>query len=319
MEDEATKREPKGKGKGVESNQDGTGKRSAADGEGSGSFLPRIAQSAASLQSSLLSGPSGAGLGSGNEKGESSRTAESLARAGESSVQVRVKIPSGEAMRVGQTQEHIAQEEASFAAFLDSENVPTLSEPGELEGVWQSASPAPRVSAEPVGTGRTSQSVAEQEAHDGADVVALLSSDRALEPVFETANEPASQSGLSGLRRALFGEEPDHDTPSIAWDNVLNFIPEYLQAHTPAGIRPADDLFMHMGTTDAGEGWQTWISQWSRVLTSYQDEVWGDLGALVEEARTEVERIKETKPGEKPPEPTSLLRLRAILGHLRGA
>jgi hypothetical protein len=219
---------------------------------------------------------------------------------------------------MGQTQEHIAREEASFASFLDSGSVPTLSEPGEEEGAWQSTVPATAVPLAIRETDRLSQSVAEQEADDGAEVIALLSSDGALDPVFEHVNEPASESDLSSLRRALFGEEADHDTPSIAWDNVLNFIPEYLHPHATAGIGAGDDLSMHLGITDAGEGWQTWLDQWSRVLTSYQDEVWGDLGALVEEARTEVQRIEETKPGDKPPEPTSLLRLRAILGHLRG-
>jgi hypothetical protein len=74
---------------------------------------------------------------------------------------------------------------------------------------------------------------------------------------------------------------------------------------------------MHFGAVDADEARQTWISQWSRLLTSYQDEVWGDLGDLVEEARTEVQRMEEARPDEKPQEPKALLRLRAILGHLR--
>jgi hypothetical protein len=272
-----------------------------------------MAQSAASF---LLSGPPGTSLGSGGEKGESSRAVEALARAGESSVQLRSNIPSGETMRTGQAQEHISREEASFAAFLDSESVPMLSEPHGLEPAWQSAVPNSHVvstlaeAKEP-----PSNSVAEQQAKDGADVVALLSSDGDVDQVFEHVNQPPSQNELAGLRKALFGEDPDQSSAPIAWDNILNFIPEYLQAQT---ITPGDDLFMHLGTSDAGEACQTWVGQWSRVLTSYQDEVWGDLGALVDEARTEIRRIEETKPGQKPPEPTALLRLRAILGHLRG-
>ncbi|KAK4131976.1 hypothetical protein BT67DRAFT_353486, partial [Trichocladium antarcticum] len=308
----------KGKGKGAEPDQDGAPKPSTTDGSNSGSLLPRLAQSAASLQSTLLSGPSSSGLGRGNEKGEPSRASETLARAGESSVQLRSNMARGETMRMGQTQEHIAREEASFAAFLDSDSVPTLSEPGGLEGAWQSAVPAAGVSSETRGPWPHLRSVAEQEADDGAEVIALLSGDPALDPVFEHVNEPASESDLAGLRRALFGDEADHDTSAIAWDSVLNFIPEYLHPHTATGIPPGGDLSMHLGITDADEGWQTWLNQWSRVLTSYQDEVWGDLGALVEEARVEVQRIAEAEPGEKPPEPKSLLRLRAILGHLRG-
>jgi hypothetical protein len=167
--------------------------------------------------------------------------------------------------------------------------------------------------------GLPSQSAAEQEAKDGADVVALLSSDGNLDDVFDHVNENTSQEDLAGLRKALFGDGTDEGTSRIAWDNVLNFIPAYLQTPSAPGSRPGDGLSMHLGVADTEEAWQTWIGEWSRVLVSYQDEVWGDLGALVDEARVEVQRIAEAEPGEKPPEPTALLRLRAILGHLRGA
>lgn len=320
-EDESAGRDAKGKGKGkdVGPDQAATPGHDATEGKGSGSLLPRVAQSAASLPSFLLSGPPGAaGLGGGNEKGESSRTSEALTRVGDSSVQLRSSAPGGGTMRMGQTQEHIAREEASFAAFLDSESAPTLTGPGELEGAWQSAVGATTVSPAANTTGPPARSVAEQQARDGAEVVALLSGDGDLEPVFDSAGELPSQGDLDGLRKALFGDEADQSSPAIPWDSVLNFIPEYLRGQTAAETRPGDALSMHMGTTDAGEAWQTWIGQWSRVLTSYQDEVWGDLSALVEEARAEVRQMEETKPGEKPPEPTALLRLRAILGHLRG-
>ncbi len=322
MADETARRESKGKGKGAEPSKPeevpGHGVEEKRD---AGASLHRMAQSAASL---LMSGPPGAGLGGGNEKGESSRPGAALARAGESSVQLRSTAPSGGsgAMRMGQAEEHIAQEEASFAAFLDSGSVPILSEPSGLEdeGAWHSAVSGPSVSGSTRKIERPTQSITEQEAKDGADVVTLLSRGSDLDEVFRHVNEPPSQEDLAGLRKALFGEGADHGASPVAWDDVLNFIPEYLQAHAaPPGARPGDDLLMHLGTLDPDEAWQTWIGQWSRVLTSYQDEVWGDLGALVDEARTEVRRIEEAAPGEKPPEPTALLRLRAILGHLRGA
>jgi hypothetical protein len=184
---------------------------------------------------------------------------------------------------------------------------------------WRSVVPG---SATPRATGSrepASRSVAEQEARDGADVAALLSSDGDLDQVFDHTNEPPAPNDLAALRKALFGEGAGHGmSGSISWDNVLNFIPEYLQAPMAPGIRPGDQLSSHLGTSDTGKAWQTWIGQWSRVLTSYQDEVWGDLSALVDEARAEVQRIEDAKPGETPPEPTALLRLRAILGHLRG-
>ncbi|KAJ4295771.1 hypothetical protein N0V88_004473 [Collariella sp. IMI 366227] len=316
MEGERPRSEAKGKGKGAGPGPEGTQSHSGTEKSDSGPSLSRMTQSTASF---LLSGPPTTGLGVGNEKADSSRAGEALARAGESSVQLRSKIPSGETMRIGQTQEHIAQEEASFAAFLDSDEVPMLSGPSEpLEGAWQSAVPA-GVPVEARAAELPSQSILEQEAKDGADVVALLLSDGDLDQVFEQVHAPASEEDLAGLRKALFDEEAGHGSSPIPWDNVLNFIPEYLQAHTAPATSQGANLSLHLGSADPEEGWQTWIGQWSRVLTSYQDEVWGDLGALVEEARAEVQRIEETKAGEIPPKPKALLRLRAILGHLRGA
>ncbi|KAK3310307.1 uncharacterized protein B0T15DRAFT_518058 [Chaetomium strumarium] len=321
MEDEASRQQgPDSKGKGKDdarSNTDHGLDHGAAEKKDPGTSLPWMAQSAASF---LLSGPPGAVLGGGDGKAESSRAGEALARAGESSIQMRSNIAAGESLKMGQTQEHIAREEASFAAFLDSGNAPMLSEPNDdLEGAWRSAVPSAPTSGTAGAAEPFTRSVAEQQAKDGADVVALLSSDGGLEQVFDNANEPASQGDLAALRKALFGQETDQGETSIPWDNVLNFIPEYLQSQTAPRITPADSLAMHLGTTDANEAWQLWVTQWSRVLTSYQDEVWGDLSALVDEARAEVRQIEEVEPGEPLPEPKALLRLRAILGHLRGA
>ncbi|KAH6854385.1 hypothetical protein B0I37DRAFT_28861 [Chaetomium sp. MPI-CAGE-AT-0009] len=313
MEGDVSRKESKDKGKGkatgADAGPDSAPGRDTDGAKASATSLPRIAQSAASL---LLSGPPGGNLGASHEKGDSSRVGETLARVGESSVQLRPNAQRGAAMRTGQAQEHIAQEEASFAAFLDSGSAPMLSEPSSMENAWQSdvpraPTPGARGTLEPV-----SLSVAEQEARDGADVTALLSGDGDLDQVFDHANEPPAPGDLAGLREALFGERPGQGSSSpVAWDDVLNFIPEFLRA-------PDNQLSMHMGTSHRDEAWQAWIDQWSRVLTSYQDEVWGDLSSLVEEARSEVRQIEEAKPGERPPEPTALLRLRAILGHLRG-
>ncbi|KAK4459353.1 hypothetical protein QBC42DRAFT_274644 [Cladorrhinum samala] len=286
------------------------------------STLSRIAQSAVSLPSSLLSGPSGAELTiGGNGKGEASHAGQSLARAGESSVQIRPNFTTGGSIKPGHVQEHIAQEEASFAAFLDSDDVPMLSEPGRLEDAWKSTStPVHPAEASPVSSTnrQPSQSVMDQMAADGADVVALLSTNDHSEPDFVT-DDAISHGDLSNLRKALFGDGADgHGTSSgIPWDNVLNFIPEYLHPQGAGAMQHSDDLPLHLGTADAGEAWDTWVSQWSRVLTDYQDEVWGDLSALVDEARHEIKKMEDVKPGQKPVEPAALLRLRAILGHLR--
>jgi hypothetical protein len=220
-------------------------------------------------------------------------------------------------VRAGHAGEHIAREEASFAAFLDSDDAPTLSEPSGIEGVWQPATYDTRTLGAVSGAGWGS--VAEQEPNDGADVVALLAGNGNLDEAFAHIDEPASHDDLAALRKALFGDGTDDTAPPVAWDNVLNFIPGYLQSATATTAGADDELSLHLGTGNSDEAWQAWVGQWSRVLTSYQDEVWGDLGALVEEARREVQRIETAKPDEKPAEPTALLRLRAILGHLRGS
>ncbi|KAK4673552.1 hypothetical protein QC763_114110 [Podospora pseudopauciseta] len=271
------------------------------------SALARIAQSAASLPSYLISGAPEIGPG-GSEKGEGSRVGQALARAGDSSVRIQTDPSAGGTLRPGHTEAHMAEQDASFAAFLDSDDVPMLSEPAGLEEAWQSTT-----AATPAWV--PSQSIQEQMAKDGADVVALLSGQSGPEPDL-LPEEAVSQADLASLRKALFGEDAGRSTAAVAWDNVLNFIPKYLRADPAAGGNT--ELYSHLGAENTDEAWQSWLDQWSRVLTDYQDEVWGDLNALVDDAREEIKRMEEVKPGERPPEPKALLRLRAILGHLRG-
>ena len=313
----------KGKGKAPETSNDSALADSAPEGGKQEPLLPRLMQSAASLPSSLLARPPSTGFAHGHEKGgESSRAAEAVERAGSSAVQLRTSAISGESIRIRHTQEHVAQAEASFAAFLDSTDAPILTAPDDLETAWQSST-VPPVSRGPTGVRAAAiqpeRTVAEQEALDGAEVVALLTGDGDLDSAIKDVSEPISESDLSALREALFGDEKDHGTSPIAWDHVLNFIPPYLLPHTGGGAAAELDFAFHLGAANPDEAWEAWVSQWSRVLTNYQDEVWGDLSALVEEARTEILQLQEAKPGERPPEPKALLRLRAILGHLHGA
>ncbi|KAK4224604.1 hypothetical protein QBC38DRAFT_14486 [Podospora fimiseda] len=320
MSGQKESRDGEGQGKGKEKEKDVV--QSGLDDintpeQSSPSAFSRIAQSAAALPSSLFSGPPGPEVSSlgANGKGAPSAVGQALARAGESSVQIRPNIPSGGTLRPGHAREQIAKEEASFAAFLDSDDVPMLSEPGRLEGAWQQSSSTPATEASLVlsDVRQLSRSVLEQMTSDGADVVALLSADDPLEPDFGV-DEGISPEDLSSLRKALF----DGTSSGVAWDSILNFIPDYLHPQLPADSQQTGNLVLHLGTRDASEAWDIWVDQWARVLTDYQDEVWGDLGALVNEARAEVKKLEEVKPGDKPTEPTALLRLRAILGHLRG-
>lgn len=322
----------KGKGKDVGTSEE-TGV--ASDAGGGDNLLSRIGKSAASLPSALFSKENMAGAVSGlgnGEKGEGSRTAaaaaaaratESLERVGESSAQLHSASHGAEAIRSAQTQEHIAMQEASFAAFLNTTEPLTAPEGSVgLEGGWHMRSSDPSSTVPTMNDQWThslpASTVAEQEARDGMEVVALLSGDLDLDAELAGPEEDTiSPEDMASLRKALFGNDLDSSTSPIAWDHALNFIPPSLLGFD--GVPTAPDTRDLMGTEDMGEGWEAWINQWSRVLTGYHDEVWGDLGALVEEAKKEVKQLEEVKPGERPPEPTALLRLRAILGHLRGA
>ncbi|KAM7192007.1 hypothetical protein V8F33_008585 [Rhypophila sp. PSN 637] len=280
----------KGKGKQVDDSEQ------AANHENQDGLLPRIAKSAASLPSALFSSApqAGGGLASigGSEKAGSSRAAESLSKVNENLTQIRPNIAGGrETVKPGPADEHMAREEASFSAFLDSTQPWIPSQPPSgLEGAWPSHShiaEAPRAMGE---TGQPPLSVAEQQERDGQDVVALLSTfdDGGFD---EPGNETLSADEMTNLRRALFGEgEDSNQRLSSMLDNVLNFTPTYLREPGPTADM---ELAMHMGTAERDEFWQAWIGQWSRVLTEYQDEVWGDLGSLVEEARAEIKQLEE--------------------------
>jgi hypothetical protein len=326
MENKGTKSDAKGKSRASdeepqESNSNGTGQHQREQGD---TILARIAKSAAAVPSALLGshtrGSELPRLGA-SEKGESSRPGQRPGVEGEISAQTfdrtqpAARAPAS-ALRTGQAQEHITREEAFFADFLDGTAIEqTL--PGTAPQ-WPSLSsgsiPAPHTGA------GGAQTALEQEALDGRDVVALLSTmDDEPEPDF-AALDALEPGDISKLQEALFG--PGQGSAPVAWDSLFNFIPPYLRDGAamdgigePAGFERSMHLGMGVG---ADEAWQPWIEQWSRVLTDYQDEVWGDLGHLREEARVEIQRLQEVRPYEKPPQPTSLLRLRAILGHLRG-
>ncbi|KAK1781357.1 hypothetical protein QBC45DRAFT_64960 [Copromyces sp. CBS 386.78] len=320
----------KGKGKDVGTSEEPV----VASGAGGGdNFLSRIGKSAASLPSALFSTENMSGAFSvlgNNEKGEGSRTAaaaaratESLERVGESSAQLHSASHGAKAIRSAQTQEHVAMQEASFAAFLDTTEPLTAPEgPVGLEGAWHMRSNVPSSTVPTINNqwahSLPASTVGEQEARDGMEVVALLSGDLGLDAELAGPEEDTiSPDDMASLRKALFGNDLDSSSSPIAWDHALNFIPPSLLGFD--GTSTASSTRDLVGTDDVSEVWEAWIDQWSRVLTGYHDEVWGDLGALVEEAKKEVKQLEEVKPGERPPEPTALLRLRAILGHLRGA
>lgn len=158
-------------------------------------------------------------------------------------------------------------------------------------------------------------SFVEQQRVDGAAVVNLLDGpddELDLGAHTDTAeDDDLSPEAAAKLREALFNST--HLEPR--WDDMLNFTPDFLSQ--PAAS--AEDAQLHLGTRNLDEARSIWLHQWSDVLSSYTDQVWGDLEPLAAEARREVEELssREAVPNQAP-ETKALDRLRQILAHVRG-
>ena len=328
----------KGKGKGKAEERPLTeeaAREHSAPGQDDNSLASRILRSASALSSSVLSGtPSTTSLNAltSGEKGQQQPGAgRETTRAGESSDHYQTQIlPSTQGFKSSHTQDHAAREEMAFQNFLDGTDVLAPPQTNDFDSVWQETSA--KGSAIHEGSIHDQPdafvSVMEQEQRDGEDVLALLSS-HVEEPPTGRDEDQLPPAAVANLRRALFGDSnPSSDVISpMEWDNVLNFVPGYLWGteqrgsweNTRSSEAQAHQATMQLGTGNLPEARQIWIEQWSRVLTGYQDEVWGDLESLVQEARAEVEKLEEVSGDAPTAEPKALLRLRAILGHLRGA
>lgn len=322
-----------GKGKGKDT-QDAL---QASSSNKQDSMLSRIANSTTSLANSMLSGaPSNSTLAHSisGEKGSSSTAGISAVKQGESSTPIQQDKIRGSSFRPSQAHTHAAAEEAAFADFLDSADELTTPGENDLQTAWQYHLATPsKLSA-----GFTS--VAEAQQHDGEDVINLLMQDgEQFEPPEE---ETLSPEDMETLRRALFGNSSGRGQMDSLTD-PMNFIPAHLRhpetehyvqlymtkkdKERASGVVVPDGSEIMRDEMEIGsdvqneEAQQTfaWLEQWDDVLTSYMDEVWGDFGGLLREARKELqelERVEESR--EQPPDTKALRRLRAILGHLRG-
>ncbi|XXG99092.1 Dynamin- GTPase protein [Hypoxylon texense] len=199
--------------------------------------------------------------------------------------------------------------ESDFSTFLDGTSIPEETEPAstKLCGYEQSHEPG-AFSRQTVQTAAIAQS-------DGMDVVDFL--DSGYNEVEETAMILTDDERIA-LRRRLFEDKETENTAGTRqlrqWDNALNFFPGTgLDNHS---IQEYTDLF---GTSDVEEAKSLWINQWRDVLSSYTDEVWGDLNPLVSLAR---EEVRPSRPSEdaslSPSKLKALRRLQTILAHIRG-
>ena len=175
-----------------------------------------------------------------------------------------------------------------------------------------SALPTPPLSSAP---GFAPSSAIEAAAHDGEAVVSLLLDGDAHLPD-TLVDDPLTPQQRESLRAALFGQ-PQPSTQGegvvVDWNHILNFIPPYLRQDEPSW-----EGYLDTGLAEPAEAWQSWVGQWEGVLNRYNDEVWGELGELVAEAKREVEILKAYGDEGGKIETPALRRLRGILGHLRG-
>ncbi|KXH62659.1 hypothetical protein CSAL01_01225 [Colletotrichum salicis] len=154
----------------------------------------------------------------------------------------------------------------------------------------------------------------QQEARDGQGVVELLNS---LDPddfdgIHDDLQTYISPKEELSLKRALFDD--NHGRPTSNWTRLLDFEPHFLGGGGPT------ELLQHFGVADVQQARAMWMESWNDVLTSYTDEVWGDLGSLAREAHQEIEEAREHETGATtgPGEMQALQRLRQILAHVRG-
>lgn len=218
----------------------------------------------------------------------------------------------GASFKSAQLEEHVASQEAAFSAFLDGEGAQLISFPTADQTRADEHLDNNSAVVETTSTARHAQ-------RDGMDVVKLLDStdyNSVAEP--DEADVTLTPAEAAGLRRALFqdGDSKEPKQYNIDW-NILNFFPDFLGDGRPRW--GYTELPNHMGVTDPIEARNLWVKQWQHVLSDYTDEVWGDLGSLVDEARQEVEEASAREPDATgPPEMPALRRLQQVLNHIRG-
>lgn len=150
--------------------------------------------------------------------------------------------------------------------------------------------------------------VAHTEEKDGAVVRDLLSGvdDMGGLPAEMDGSDVLTPADFNKLRRALF--ENEHGQ---TWRILLDFEPGWLRSN-----KLSEGMQSCLGTNDFAEGRDMWLNGWHEVLSSYNEEVWGDLSSIIVDARSQLKEVKEGN--NAVPRGGGLERLRIILAHVRG-
>ena len=302
----------------------GKGKEAATDKEqpcAGDSFVSRVGKSASELSRSVLQGtPTATDVANTftAEKSGAPSSSKSVALAEGFPVASASSSFGNTAFRSGQADAHIAAEESAFSDFLDNTPAFVPAEPVGLEHAWQETTggrPDHNVYEESMVA--ADSSVAEQEECDGFEVVHLLSRVDGMLPMYD-GDVVVPETELKSLREALFGDGSLAQLSATDWNNALNFIPNFLRDDGPGSGRAwsSEDSYLNLGVTEPAEAGSLWLEQWNRVLTSYTDEVWGDLGDLVRRAQTEVKQMEESN-NMQPTAAPAVRQLRSILTRVR--
>lgn len=335
----------KGKGRATniqdESNRDNQG---SAETPPETTAFSRVIASATGLASSAFSAPSSKEINDGRAAllgdskpvqtrtngSSSSAWAESAGPSGQ--VSSRPNDSQAGGFRSKHEEEHVRQMESEFSSFLDGieqftpdvnvlpgeDHVNTLdslqleAEASQSDGLRDVTRTQMNLNHvyEPRNTDLT---IAEQEIIDGQDVVGILSQPSTMdESIDELENldlqlTPEQIYHISSITNNLFLPPAPHSAPPV--DHPLNLQPN-LDVSSSLASREA-----YSNDYGSEQARHEFITQWDDILTSYTDEVWGNLLPLVKEARQEVETIKNQ---DDPPEiPKALRRLGQIFNHLR--
>jgi hypothetical protein len=310
-----------GKGKSRAPPQEAEEATSPNEPSNSQSLSSRITASATGLTRSAFTAPtanelsnqattaltnSGKGQSIGSNSNGGSAWAESSKTAQQTSHGQASRAGSA-GLRAGHHEQHIQQSENEFSSFLDaidsftpSENLGATSGRGLEDVLEEDAWERPQ-SSNLHNWRAPERTVAEQEARDGEEVLAILSSPAGLEELEAPLEDQDYDWGLSqeqlmqirAMAREIF--HPPEPHASVATNHPLNLSPSF-----------------EGETMEAREHWR---EQWEGVLTRYTDEVWGGLLPLVKQARQEIEEMGNE--GSMKEKPTALRRLESIMGHLQ--
>ncbi|KAK8168641.1 hypothetical protein BKA80DRAFT_267473 [Phyllosticta citrichinensis] len=135
--------------------------------------------------------------------------------------------------------------------------------------------------------------------------------------LFSPNYTPQEQEIVQKIKSSL-PTPPQHR--SLSQDHPLNLRPEFAaDAHTEHALRELVDVLQseqERAILNDTPVQKEFLADWEDVLTSYADQVWGDMLPIVKEARSQ---LQEVKSGMNRLDNKAVARLRMILGHVVGA